>query len=182
MNKRRSYVEQVRVIDDCQLAEQLWQLYSQSFGEEATESPCRQSYDQDEFREKLSDQRVEKFVLRDRDGVVVGIGMTTNDLTTASWISQGFYRRHFPDLFQREMIYYILTFAISPSCQGSFRFAPMLYRHIIDSFPEGAIWCFDYSQNINPRMAETLDKVGGDSAQGRRVLDQQIYVMFRKGS
>jgi len=179
-NQEKLTVEKVKVVNKPQEARKLWELYNEAFQEVNKEAPCRQSYTKKEFYEVLTDEDVEKFILRNGDEIV-GVGLATNNLEKVSWISLAFYQKRFPFQFANRMIYYIKGIAVSRT-RNTIGFGYALLAYMIDSFPKGSVGCFDFSEKVNKAMPGFVRKIGGGKAKDGELLDRQVYYVFEKGS
>ncbi len=175
-------VKRVKRIDSPEEIQELWELYDDAFRKVNEESPCRQSYTEEEFQETLQDEDIEKSILIDRFGKILGIGLTTNNLDKVPWISQAFYQKYFPDHFRNRSIYYIKGLVVSSKRQKRTMIGSILLSHMIDTFPQESIGCFDYSERMNENMPEFVQRVGKERACAGRLLDKQVYFIFEKGS
>lgn len=88
-------------------AQQFYELYVATFGDLATEAVARQLLHEHEFMEEMVDERVQKYLARDEDGVAIGMSTLTTHLETVPWISPQYFAHHYPEHSARGAVYYL---------------------------------------------------------------------------
>jgi hypothetical protein len=161
---------------DSQAVETMWSIYDNAFTGANQDTPCKQSYDRDQFAHALSDDRIHKWVVR-VDGRIVGVGLVTNHLECVPWISVAYFKKHHSDLFDKGLIYYLLGIAVD-SQLSSIAPGRELLSKMIGSLPELASVVFDHSETANPAIAVFARRALPRQFR-HEVLDRQTYVMCR---
>ncbi len=101
-----------------ELAKKYWLIYKAAFEPLKVLSPCRQSFNEEEFMEEMTDERVLKFVLWDDEGDAVAMSMVAVDLSALPWISPEYFAARFPEQFAAGTIYYFGTILVPPEHQN----------------------------------------------------------------
>ncbi len=158
--------------------EKLWKLYYETYAIINEESPCKQSYDRNEFLEVLDDPEVIKFILINREDLA-GLALITNNLQKVSWISEPYFQKHFPDYYNNRRIYYIKAFVIAAPYQGHFKYVFSLLRAVIEYIDsKKGVGAFDCSERINKLLPLLIRKIGNRIISNEEVLDKQLYYLM----
>jgi len=174
----KSKVEILDSIMDYKDQEKLWYLYHTAFRKLNENSPSRQSFTMGEFMKLMGDGEMTKFILRDIDGKIVGLGLATNNLSKVPWISQDFFRKRYPLHFENRIVYYIECLVVSGGLKP---FSGLtLLASMIDYFPGGSVGCFDFSERNNGSMPIFVERAGAKKAKRGTLLDRQVYYAFEK--
>lgn len=88
-------------------AQDIYDLYVETFGDLATKAVARQLLHEHEFMEEMVDERVQKYLAWDEDGRAIGMSTLTTDLETVPWISPQYFAHHYPDHHARGAVYYL---------------------------------------------------------------------------
>lgn len=166
------------VIESEQERAALWDLYYETFKEVDEGSPCKQSYNRDEFMKVLQDSDVVKFILTYQDSLV-GIALITNNLKKVSWISEPYFKKHFPHQYEERRIYYIKALVIAKKYQGKievFRLVKSIIEYV-DS--QNGIAAFDCSENINQFLLPLIERAGTGTISQSQQLDRQVYYLVQ---
>lgn len=140
-----------------------------------TRAAARHVLDAEEFRAEMTDSRVEKFVVRDRDEMPVGLTTITNDPSAIPWISSQFYSTRYPDVFARGVLFYLGYIVVVKTHRrsGAFR---LMTEHVNRRLSESkGVLAFDFcgyndTQGIG-RFAHKLLPLSGQID----ALDVQSY-------
>lgn len=101
-----------------ELVEEFLAVYRAAFSPLETLAPARQSFDDDEFREEMVDERVIKFVAYDTDGHACAMAFMATDLHAVPWISVPYFAKKFPDHYARGAIFYVGALLVRTEKQG----------------------------------------------------------------
>lgn len=158
-------------------AAHFWSLYRASFEPLRTRAAARHIFSREEFYESLHDPAVLKYIGRDQDGVVQGLGTMSTDLSALPWISPDYFAARFPDQYASQKIYYVGIVLVHPEHQGGELF-PLTMRTMLGrAQQEGAIGAFDVCR-FNDEVVGLPRKLQAavDGVAGRvQVLDVQTY-------
>lgn len=111
------YVDRTTVIPH-DLVEEFLGVYRAAFQPLETLAPARQSFDDDEFRHEMADERVIKFVAYDADGNACAMAFMATDLNAVPWISVPYFAKRFPDHYARGAIFYVGALLVRSEKQG----------------------------------------------------------------
>jgi len=167
---------EIRVFWDAACRSWAWSVYQDAFREVNRATPCKQSLSQDEFMMALDDDRIQKWVVS-AGKYPAGIGLITNDLECAPWVSVPYFRTHHSELFEKSLIYYLLGIAVDQRFSGV-RPGKVLLDAMIGSLPENAAVVFDHSETANPGIP-IFAKRSLPRGFHVEILDRQAYVMCR---
>lgn len=84
-----------------------YQLYVTAFDPLRTRAAARHMLTVEEFAEEMTDERIEKYVVRDEAGTPVAMTTVTADLTAVAWISPEYYAARYPDHAARAAVFYL---------------------------------------------------------------------------
>ncbi len=155
-----------------------YDLYHAAFSPLATLSAVRQVLRRDEFDEEMADERVEKLVAWDDDGVAVGLTILTGTLSAMPWISPEFYAARYPEHAARGAIYYVAFTLAHPTMRGTGAYVTMLDTLIERLTAERAVCVYDICayNNDSIHFADHLQKRALRTAELTvEVLDVQTF-------
>lgn len=112
------------VTDD--LREEAWKLYSSSFDELRYLAVQRHVLDSEEFDAIMVDPLVDKYLLRDEDGVLRALSTMTVHLTSMPLISPEYFEHRWPERYRAGLIFYIGFTAVHPDSHGTGVFGDMV--------------------------------------------------------
>jgi hypothetical protein len=104
----------VEQVNDEELLQSLWELYSDAFKDLNSLAVQRHLMYRNEFDEVMRDQRVQKYLCLDDDGTLYGLSTYTNDLAAVPLIAPEYFERHWPDHYAARKIWYIGFVAVDP--------------------------------------------------------------------
>lgn len=102
----------------------LWAAYVEAFGPLREKALLTHQYSRAEFDELMDDERVYKLVARCK-GRPIGLGVITNHLELAPQISPEFLRSRYPDLAERNAIYFGIMIFVSAERRRQILFAQL---------------------------------------------------------
>jgi hypothetical protein len=163
------------------VAEEFLDIYRSAFLSLERLAPARQALTDDEFMMEMRDERVLKFVCKDRAEDTVALGFMAADLSVVPWISPPYYEARFPDHFARGAIYYFGSLLVRPDRQGG-SWATMLLTEMSKRvMADSAIAAFDCcAYNVRVlRLPELIATVGQRLGTVETVeLDSQQYFAY----
>ncbi|MFT4216327.1 MAG: hypothetical protein QM619_03960 [Micropruina sp.] len=83
-----------------------WPVYEESFGPLRVLAAARQVLTKEEFAGELEDPRIWKYIAVDADGEPAGLTTLTDDVSTMPWISPEYFQHHYPQEWQRGVVFY----------------------------------------------------------------------------
>lgn len=161
----------IETLEDRQI---LWQIYDDTFRALNKESPCKQSFDKDHFDSILGDYRVKKYILRKKEGEILGVAIVANDFENLPWISEDYFKENFPEEYNNKLIYYFAGLAIKDEYRGN-KYSLSLLEYIVNDLPRGIIMGFDHSRNINPTLHYFTRIIKQSRLIKRTHIEQQHY-------
>ncbi len=161
--------------------EELWSLYRRAFDSLRTRAAQRHIMSRAEFDEQMSDERIDKIVVRDRtyDLRPACLSLMTNQLDAVSLVSADFYRKRWPEQYQDGRVWYVSFVAVAPEYQGTGVMATLI-EHVCDVGGRlGGVFALDicdYNERSFGLPAE-ITRVGRQFNPGveQKRLDAQVY-------
>jgi GNAT superfamily N-acetyltransferase len=99
--------------------EVLHPFYLRAFAPLVTRAAARHVLTRAEFDGEMADPRILKVVVRDDDGVPVGLTTLTRDLTVVPWVNPSYFWTRFPDAAGRDALFYLGYIFIDPERRRS---------------------------------------------------------------
>lgn len=155
--------------------ENLWTIYNESFRDVNINSPCKQSFNKNEFIQMLYDNTVEKFILKNNNNEI-GIGLVTNNFNNLPWISKDYFLNKFPESFTNNKIYYFMGIAIDKNYRKR-GYTKYLLNKIFHNLDNYNIIGFDHSKKVNPFIPKFTKLIKGISFKKRRIESQNYYII-----
>jgi hypothetical protein len=163
------------IINDPVEVEKLWEIYNKSFEKLNKMSPCKQSFNREFFFEILKEDSVIKYIALEKfNNEIIGLGLLSNDFKNSPWISEEYFKEHYPEQYSRGEAYYFLGIAVSSDHRKKGHSLSML-NYISSDIPKGAIMGFDHSNNINPFLHHFTKIIKNSKSVERKNLDRQHY-------
>ena len=157
------------------LKEALWQIYSAAFQKLSHKAPERQSLNQQEFEEVLTNSGVHKYVLFDGE-VPIGICLIALDLEAVSWIDPEFFRRLFLREAKNKYLYYLMGIAVIPKYASLGHF---LLKEAIFSLNEKGVVIIDYSEKQRSQIISFARFALRPQKITLKKIDAQVYYSIR---
>lgn len=160
------------------LIDDFYALYRVAFDPLKELSAARQVLTEQEFREQMLDDRVDKYVAWDDAGRAVGLTTLTRALDAVPWISPEYFAARYPEQWTRNAVYYLGITLTHPS-QRHRRFLETLVRVGMEqAITEHAAIAYDVCAHNNDllrfqeRLTAALAAVPGARCER---IDTQIY-------
>ncbi len=179
MNDIRVSIE--TTIPDAEI-ERFHLLYETAFAPLRTLAVARQVLHPAEFRDELTDPRIQKHVARTDEGKPVGLTTLTRHLETVPWISPEYFATRFPQHAERNAIYYAGFTLVDPSARQGAAFHVMIESVVRILAVERAAVGWDICAYNNSRFsfADALRTAVGEQANVEiAVEDSQTYYAAR---
>ena len=154
-----------------------WSVYRASLESLRTRAAARHIYTQEEFVAELQNPAVLKYVGRDVEGVVQGMGMMSTDLNALPWINPDYFAARFPRHYATQRIYYCGIVLVHPDHQGGALFAQLMNAMLTRIGEEAAVGAFDVCR-FNDETVGLPDKIRSvvkGNAGRVELLDVQSY-------
>jgi hypothetical protein len=158
-------------------AEELYELYRESFEPLKTRAAARQVLTRSEFFTQLEDPRIDKYVAWENSDPI-GLITLTRRLEAVQWISPEYYAARFPDHWARNAIYYI-GFAVARPSTRTTSFLETIVRLFLEPLvAERAIIAYDvcfHNSDVlgfSKRIAEVVQRFSHTRPEE---LDSQMY-------
>ena len=159
----------------CELSEECWRLYEAAFGELNSDTPCRQSFNRDEFMSACSSPEIAKFLLLKASSVVaMAFGVYRPELVT--WINPAYFAKHYPDELSKGFGYLQGIASVSTSIQE----ISALLACAVGTVPSGGICCFDYSGTTNAAIRRVASIAARGLCSAPDVVERQEYCVMRR--
>lgn len=156
-------------------------LYEHAFAPLRTRAIARQVLHRNEFRDEMSDTRVDKIVAR-TEGTPVGLTTLTRHLETVPWISPEYFATRFPQHAARNAIYYAGFTLVTPSARHGVAFHAMISTVVQILAADRAVVGWDICSYNNSQFsfADALRNAVGEEANIEvAVEDSQTYYAAR---
>jgi hypothetical protein len=99
--------------------EVLHPLYLRAFAPLVTRAAARHVLTRAEFDGEMADPRILKVVVRDDEGVPVGLTTLTRDLRAVPWVNPSYFWTRYPDAAGRDALFYLGYIFIDPERRRS---------------------------------------------------------------
>jgi len=156
--------------------------YEQAFGPLRSRAIARQVLHPNEFRDEMSDNRIDKIVARTIDGTPVGLTTLTRHLETVPWISPEYFATRFPQHAERNAIYYVGFTLVTPTARHGAAFHAMISTVVQILAADRAVVGWDICSYNNSQLsfADALRSAVGEQANVEvAVEDSQTYYAAR---
>lgn len=169
----------IDTVVSAEIAERFWSLYDQAFEPLRTASPCRQYMREHEFKEEMNDERMLKFVLWDELDNALGMALVATDLHAVDWISPDYFKRRFPEHFERGLVYYFGALLVEPSSQGM-KYSKMLLQELVNFvIRNNGIAAYDCYSGNNQWMPDLIARMTEEQGFLKtHELEPQYYYAF----
>jgi hypothetical protein len=143
------YVTRHSPIGDLTLREQLWTLYRRAYAKTAEDAVTHEMLDRLEFDDQVMDPTNRAWVVWEGE-LPIAMTLVATDVKRTRWLSELYFKKHFPDKFASGRIHYIVWAVIDPAwtTKGASLF---LARHAMAvEAREGALLVFDMPEDNQP--------------------------------
>jgi hypothetical protein len=132
------------------LAEQAWNVYTACLTKLVGNAVQRQMMTPAEFKEQMSDPRIEKMLLRDEAGTVIGLATNTNQLDAVHLIDPAYFQRRWPDAYAAGHIWYVPFVAVADNNYGAYH---TIVEHMFNRATRvnGQVWMDVCDYNVQQR-------------------------------
>jgi len=164
-----------------ELTEEFLGVYRRAFAPLETLAPARQSFDNDEFRQEMVDDRVLKFVAYDADGEACAMAFMATDLDAVPWISVPYFRKRFPEHYARGAIFYVGALLVRAEKQGgpwAKEIVDDMVRFVASNRGVATFDCCGFNVDV-VKLPDTLARATHALAYAETTeLDQQRYYAY----
>jgi len=143
------YVTRHSPIGDLTLREQLWTLYRRAYAKTAEDAVTHEMLDRLEFDDQVMDPTNRAWVVWEGE-LPIAMTLVATDVKRTRWLSELYFKKHFPDKFASGRIHYVVWAVIDPAwtTKGASLF---LARHAMAvEAREGALLVFDMPEDNQP--------------------------------
>lgn len=163
------------------LVEDFLAVYRAAFAPLETLAPARQSFDDDEFRHEMVDERVIKFVAYDTGGNACAMAFMATDLHAVPWISVPYFAKKFPDHYARGAIFYVGALLVRTEKQGgpwAKAVVDDMVRFVAENRGVATFDCCGFNVDV-VKLPDTLARATHALAYAEtQELDQQRYYAY----
>lgn len=143
------YVTRHSRIVDRSLIDALWLVYERAYVRTAKETVTHEMLERAEFSDQLADHSNRVWVVWD-DGRPVGMALISTDVNRTRWLSEIYFRTHFPERYAAGQVHYVVWVTIDPSYIASGAVAILAEQALSVEAADGALLVFDVP-DINQR-------------------------------
>jgi GNAT superfamily N-acetyltransferase len=151
-------------------------VYVAAFDPLRTRAAARHMLTAEEFRAEMTDERIDKYVVRDEAGAIIALGTLATDLAAIPWISPEYFAAHYPEQLARGAVYYLGYTLVKPehARTGAYR---LIMDHLERRCSEDRAVCgydvcaYNDARTIGRRSASLAESWGARVDQ----LDVQTY-------
>jgi hypothetical protein len=160
--------------------DEAWALYVDLFTEVDELAAQRHLMTPAEFADVYADEDVLKFYAVDDKGTPIGMSVLTRRLEAWPLISPRFFARRWPELYQRQAIWYIGFVGVLPKHVHAFRqLVSDMYPFVIGTAGVAVMDFCTYNVTARRLPEVTLRLLGRlNPAAGMHVLDTQSFVLY----
>ena len=146
------YVTRHSHIVDKSLIDSLWSVYERSYIRTAEATVTHEMLDRLEFGDQLADHANRVWVVWESDRPV-GMALISTDVNRTRWLSERFFRTHFPQRYEAGQVHYVVWVTIDPSFVATGAIATLAQQALAVEAADGALLVFDVP-DINQPQAE----------------------------
>lgn len=136
-------------VNDPRLREQLWTLYRRAYAKTAEDAVTHEMLERSEFDEQIGDSTNRAWVVWEGE-LPIAMTLVATDVKRTRWLSELYFKKHFPEKFRAGRIHYVVWAVVDPSwtTRGASLF---LARHAMAvEAREGSLLVFDMPQDNQP--------------------------------
>lgn len=136
-------------VTDPVLREQLWDLYSRAYAGIAETAVTHEMLDRLEFNDQLGDATNRAWVVWE-DTTPIAMTLVSTDVRRTRWLSEQYFRRHFPEHFSTGRVHYVVWAVVDPAftTRGASMF--LARQAMATEAREGALLVFDMPEENQP--------------------------------
>lgn len=136
-------------VTDPVLREQLWDLYSRAYAGIAETAVTHEMLDRLEFNDQLGDSTNRAWVVWE-DTTPIAMTLVSTDVHRTRWLSEQYFRRHFPEHFATGRVHYVVWAVVDPAftTRGASMF--LARQAMATEAREGALLVFDMPEEHQP--------------------------------
>lgn len=131
---------------------ELYDLYVAAFAPMQTRAAARHLLSAEEFAAEMTDERIEKYVVRTGDGRAVALTTLATDLDAVTWVSPAFYLARYPQHAARGALFYLGYTLVDPRHASQGVFLLMVNRLTARFAEAGAVCLWDTCQYNDARI------------------------------
>jgi hypothetical protein len=151
-------------------------LYTTAFDPIRTRAAARHMLTAEEFEAEMTDERIDKYVVWDDDGVPVAMTTLATDLSAVPWISPEYFAARYPEQLARGAVYYLGYTLVDPghAAQGVFQ----LMSNAVErrSAEARAVLAFDVCAYNDARdVGRRIGRLAGSGEWSVDAVDTQTY-------
>jgi len=172
--EKDTVIERLEIIDDLREAQKLWEFYEEIFTPLNERTPINQMFQKRDFFDFLVNQKVRKFVVKDKENII-GIGFITDQLELDPWVSIPYFQKYYPDV----PIFNIMVIAVRPNRRGG-NIAINLLRAMMNEVPPDGCGIFFHSREANRLIPQFAKKAAAGCIEGRELDSEALSIFFWK--
>ena len=136
------YVTRHSHVIDRSLIDGLWLLYERAYVRTAEATVTHEMLDRIEFTEQLADHANRVWVLWS-DERPVGMALISTDVNRTRWLSERYFKTHFPDRYAAGQVHYVVWVTIDPAYVASGAVGVLATQALAVEAADGALLVFD---------------------------------------
>lgn len=136
------YVTRHSHVIDRSLIDGLWLLYERAYVRTAEATVTHEMLDRIEFTEQLADHANRVWVLW-ADGRPVGMTLISTDVNRTRWLSERFFKTHYPKRYEAGQVHYVVWVTIDPAYVASGAIGTLASKALAVEAADGALLVFD---------------------------------------
>jgi len=164
------------------LLDPAWAFYRDTFDELRVLAVNRHVLHRHEFEDLMADKRIDKYVVHDDAGEIIGLAAMTTDLAAVPLVSPDYFRHHWPEMYAENRLFYVVFVGVMQGARGRGVFIHLLremYRPIelVDGHVFLDVCTFNETARKLPRtIAAVLTRIAGQAVATR--VDSQSFWMY----
>ena len=169
-----------RRVDD-EICLQFIPIYREAFAPLETLSVARQTFDDEDLLQEMTDQSAMKFIGWDEHGEPCALLIVATDLTRVRWINSAYFEARWPDQFRARKIYYHGVLLVRVSHQRGLWAEALIEASIRRVLLDGALAVGDFCRfNVEVvGIPQMIGRITQRFAESEPVeIDRQHYFTF----
>jgi hypothetical protein len=143
------YVTRHSHIVDKPLVDSLWSVYERAYIRSAEATVTHEMLDRLEFADQLADHTNRVWVVWDEDRPV-GLALISTDVNRTRWLSERYFKTHFPERYSAGQVHYVVWVTIHPSYVASAAITTLAKQALAVEAADGALLVFDVPEVNQP--------------------------------
>ena len=143
------YLTRHSPVDDPDMRERLWQLYTRAYERIAESTVTHEMLDRLEFEDQIGDFACRTWVAWE-DDLPVAMAVVSTDVARTRWLSERYFRVRYPRQFAAGLVHYLVWAVVDPGFMARGASLFLAREAMAAEQREGALLVFDLPEENQP--------------------------------